>query len=97
MTSISLPNGIWLAVLQVLLCCLAIFFLIFAPPQKGAFLAIPIGKTSPLELLSPNEVTVIAIGPFPGSFILYGNRSSVLQPALYKKILVLAARDQICS
>jgi hypothetical protein len=87
----------WLAVLQVLLCCLALLFLIIAPPQKGAFLAIPVGHTSPLELLLPNEVAVIGIGPFAGSFILYGNRSSLLQPALHKNILILAARQEICA
>lgn len=97
MTHVSQSKDIWLAALQVFLCCLAVFFLIFTPPKKGAFLAIPVGKASPLELLSPNEVTVVAMGPYPGSFILYGNRSSLLQPALHKKILVLAARDENCS
>lgn len=82
-----------------LIVLLALTAVWIAPPASGQMLAVP------LELASPGQTAAWATrhgarllgpGPLPGSYVIYGERSSLLVPALTNQKLLLAATPAAC-
>ncbi len=73
--------------------------LTLAPPTHGAMLVAPLlpgSSASTLDWALPTGARLLAPGPYAGSFVVYGTRSTLLASAIKHGTLLLTARYSGC-
>jgi hypothetical protein len=84
------------AVAQVTLGVMALMLVAFAPPAQGRMLIVPLdGQLISGSAIHQLHATPLAAGPFPGSWIVDGERRE-LAGLWSEGIVVLAAPEAIC-
>jgi hypothetical protein len=69
------------------------------PPVSGVMLVLPTMTADPgatLRWVTPAGGSLVAPGPYPGAFVITGNRAAILPAALRHGALVIAARVSGC-
>ena len=73
--------------------------LTLAPPAEGVMLVAPLLPTSSaatLDWVLPTGAGLVASGPYPGSFVVYGTRSALLATAIKHVTVLLTTRFSGC-
>ena len=85
---------------QILLIVASLLLLAFWPADEGAMIAVPLTHQAAVKLLPSvltGETTIVAKGPFEGSFVLQGKRDAIRAALRGQSTLVLAAPRSGCA
>jgi hypothetical protein len=69
------------------------------PPARGELLLVPLMGTASADMIPlalTNGALLVARGPIPGSFVVYGDRQRLTGPLWNSRTLILAAPKIAC-
>ncbi len=68
--------------------------LVFAPPEDGAMLLVPVGQTNALQFAREHSAMLVRSGPIAGSIVVRGRRDRLAYDPF--KVVALAADPMGC-
>ncbi len=92
-------GAFWPICIQTATALVGLLALIVMPPLEGAILILPIRATTPgmtFNWAAPSGAALLAIGPTPGSLIVFGRRDILAATAFEHGSLLLAAPSSLC-
>jgi hypothetical protein len=81
---------------QVTGALIAPLVLLFVPPATGAILLISIGRANAVRFARDHGAATLGNGPFDGSVVVVGDRSSLMRNPFSSGIVALAASPAGC-
>jgi hypothetical protein len=81
---------------QTALSAMLVLIAAFAPPARGAMIALPLGSTPAYRLLEQKDIALIGAGPVAGSLIIQA-KNIPLGFAFSHGILLMRGTSLFCS